>query len=600
MASDNPFSYGNPISDPQRFFGRRQEAGQIFSRLRNPEFESSSVIGARRMGKTSLFNFMSHPDVVRSHGLDPATCLFVYLDLQMVGSSGTPLRLYQHLLRRLQAKLQDQELKQFLHPYVTQDSLDTFDLSDIFDAIDERDLRVVLLLDEFENIAANTYFGPDFYYGLRSLAIHHNLALVTASQRDLVDLSHSEDIRSSPFFNIFTNVHLRPFVPQEAQELIEGSLRGNEVSFTDNEVALLVELAGGTPFFLQMGAHFLFNAYQESGGASSRWDLLEAVFAAEVHPHLLSYWQSVSNEERTLLTVLAALEAGGSAEAQSWSISQMEKWFRRSGSVMPALIRRGLVVETSQRFRLFSPTFTDFIVQEVRIPAAQLPGLAEAREQEMTALASLGEPLRTRVGRAVNQMGTEYRELFLAWMSDPATAEATLDMLTGPEGIFPAPAEVTERPSQQPTHSPDAAARRAVAESKEEVTDWEDVELVLTPRPEPATLLWLYQWLTDTAQGEVEEMAATGPSGADLSLRVFFYQPVPLVDMLSALPAVVEVREGDPEVEGEHRRLLKRRMLISRTTLRKVTVEKPSKRLYVVFKATATPEPPPAEGDPPC
>ena len=62
MVTLNPFTYGNPISDPERFVGRRREVEQIFMRLRNPEFESSSIVGERRSGKTSLLNYVSHPD----------------------------------------------------------------------------------------------------------------------------------------------------------------------------------------------------------------------------------------------------------------------------------------------------------------------------------------------------------------------------------------------------------------------------------------------------------------------------------------------------------------------------------------------------------
>ena len=56
---DNPFTYGNPISDPARFIGRRPEVAQVFSRLRNIEFESSSFVGERRVGKTSLLNYLA-------------------------------------------------------------------------------------------------------------------------------------------------------------------------------------------------------------------------------------------------------------------------------------------------------------------------------------------------------------------------------------------------------------------------------------------------------------------------------------------------------------------------------------------------------------
>ena len=51
---DNPFTYGNPISNPQRFIGRRREIEQAFSRLLNAEGESTSIVGKRRIGKTSL------------------------------------------------------------------------------------------------------------------------------------------------------------------------------------------------------------------------------------------------------------------------------------------------------------------------------------------------------------------------------------------------------------------------------------------------------------------------------------------------------------------------------------------------------------------
>jgi len=74
--STNPFTYGNPISDPARFFGRRAEVEQVYTRLLNAEFESSSIVGERRTGKTSLLYYIAHPSTASAHGLDPdrATC----------------------------------------------------------------------------------------------------------------------------------------------------------------------------------------------------------------------------------------------------------------------------------------------------------------------------------------------------------------------------------------------------------------------------------------------------------------------------------------------------------------------------------------------
>ena len=64
---ENPFTYGNPISEPGRFFGRRREVEQVYSRLLNAEAESSSLVGERRIGKTSLLQYLMHPDVRRRY-----------------------------------------------------------------------------------------------------------------------------------------------------------------------------------------------------------------------------------------------------------------------------------------------------------------------------------------------------------------------------------------------------------------------------------------------------------------------------------------------------------------------------------------------------
>ena len=102
---------------------------------------------------------------------------------------------------------------------------DLFDLEDLFETIREKDLTTVLLLDEFEYVTQNPNFGSDFFGGLRALAIHQNLPLVTATRRELVDLCHSDEIKGSPFFNIFANVVLRPLSRDEVHEMLEGYLK---------------------------------------------------------------------------------------------------------------------------------------------------------------------------------------------------------------------------------------------------------------------------------------------------------------------------------------------------------------------------------------
>ena len=172
----NPFTYGNPISDPRRFFGRVREVDQIFGRLRNEEFESSSVVGDRRIGKTSLLNYLADPGVRAAHGLGPGRYNFVYVDLQMLYEAIGPVQLWR-LLALMRRHCADNGISAVLAALERRERLDTFDLDELFQEVDDQGQHVVFLLDEFERVTENPNFGPDFYYGLRSLVIHHRVAL---------------------------------------------------------------------------------------------------------------------------------------------------------------------------------------------------------------------------------------------------------------------------------------------------------------------------------------------------------------------------------------------------------------------------------------
>ena len=62
----NPFSFGNPIKDPERFYGRQAEIRQIVNRLLSSAHESTSIVGERRIGKTSLLCNLANPGVAAS------------------------------------------------------------------------------------------------------------------------------------------------------------------------------------------------------------------------------------------------------------------------------------------------------------------------------------------------------------------------------------------------------------------------------------------------------------------------------------------------------------------------------------------------------
>ena len=85
MGADNPFFYRGAIRRVEDFVGREAEINQILGLLRNGQ--SVSLIGPRRIGKSSLLLHLCHPAVRERFRLDPPRSLFVLLDCQEFAGS---------------------------------------------------------------------------------------------------------------------------------------------------------------------------------------------------------------------------------------------------------------------------------------------------------------------------------------------------------------------------------------------------------------------------------------------------------------------------------------------------------------------------------
>ncbi len=429
--ANNPFTYGNPISDPRRFFGREHEIDLVFSRLRNAEFESSSLVGERRIGKTSLLNYLADRDVRRRHDLQPGTHMFVYVDLQMMNQDVTPVRLWQRLLRQMGRVCQDSIVHQAIDEIRQQDTLDNFALADLFDIIDEKNQFVVFLLDEFEKVTVNPNFDTDFFYGLRSLAIQHHLALVTSSRRELIELCHSEAIRSSPFFNIFANINVGLFTEEEARKLIDTSLAGTGIVFSEDMVKMIFRVAGFHPYFLQAACYHAFESYKRPLSLLEQAQLTAGQLYREAAPHLANYWHSSDEHEKIVLTVLSLLERRGRANEQHYDLSDLHEYYSHSDQTMSRLAKRGLIVEQEDGFKLFNAAFGDWITEEITDRTHDPRDYDDWLRANRVVYDQLSSTARTDLGQILPKISDKYRDLVVGWVGDPKNLPTASALLRG-------------------------------------------------------------------------------------------------------------------------------------------------------------------------
>jgi hypothetical protein len=428
---NNPFTYGNPISDPRRFFGREREIELVFSRLRNAEFESSSLVGERRIGKTSLLHYLADADVRRRYDLNHGTHMFVYVDLQMMNQEVTPVRLWQRLLRQMGRVCQDPVVHEAIDEIRQVETIDNFALADLFDIVDEKNQYVVFLLDEFEKVTVNPNFGTDFFYGLRSLAIQHHLALVTSSRRELIELCHSEAIRSSPFFNIFANINVGLFSEDQALDLIEKSLRLTDVRFEVGMIDTIFRLAGLHPYFLQVACYHAFESYKQPLSLLDRARMVGAQLYQEATPHLASYWHTSDEREKIVLTLLALLDRRGRAADQRFEVSALHEYYVRSDQTLSRLEKRGLISEQPEGYRLFSTAFSDWITEEITDVAHDPQTYDEWLRINHSTVDKLSAAARNEIGQILPRISSKYRDLIVGWVGDPKNLITAAALLRG-------------------------------------------------------------------------------------------------------------------------------------------------------------------------
>jgi uncharacterized protein len=259
----NPFTNRGVITNEEDFIGREEQIGEIIGRLRT--LQSSSVVGERRIGKSSL---LFHLTQIGARRIEDGSYRFFYLDLQnarfhtAAGFFRATLNALGVAPDTIQSTINDgQSLNRNLIAFTDQ-----------IEAMQQRGERIVLCLDEFEIIFKHRdQFPEDFFDHIRSMLNIRTLAFVTASRKTLE--THSlEGKLTSPFYNLFTVVELNEFTEAEAQQFLD--TYHQRVNFTDDEIEFIISYLDPHPMKLQILCDWLMKNRQKK---LADWALVEEI-----------------------------------------------------------------------------------------------------------------------------------------------------------------------------------------------------------------------------------------------------------------------------------------------------------------------------------
>jgi hypothetical protein len=335
----NPYLNRAMIKRPSEFFGRTKEIRKVYSRLDAPDPQSISIVGDRRIGKSSLLNYIYHPKNRKQHMQNNENAIFAYLDFQSDAAFDVP-KFIDFLFNMFTLECKGK------HDFAARPrTLD--ELRAVVQELHGAGKRIVILMDEFESITRNPKFEKQFFSFLRSLGNNYKVAYVTSSSEDLQQMCYDKDIADSPFFNIFGKLPLRPFTREEAVDLVVRASAFEGVPL-EPHTAQIIELAGLFPLYLQIACATVFEFLVDNEGAGPNWDDIRKTYMDEVDQHYRFVWERMDEAAR-----------GNLARVASGKPVNKEHAF-----VNEELERRGYLVQSDKGLQLFSSSFRDFVLRE--------------------------------------------------------------------------------------------------------------------------------------------------------------------------------------------------------------------------------------------
>lgn len=319
--NENPFNFSKPVKG-EYFYNRTKEIENAVGFMK--KLQSFSVVGERRIGKTSLLEHILSEEILKDHGIDPEKYIIVHFN--MGGLYGITKDM---LIETIVEKIRAQERIEVNSGSIFEE------LSAYVAELESSGRNLIVALDEFEVIAS--ILNGDFSYWLRSILEKPHAMAITASRITVGEIGSGGT--ASPLFNIFGNLFLKLFLQKETEKMIsEMFLRGG-VKLDSKEISFLAKLSGGNPYLIQfIGYHY----FEEKKG-NRRID--ERKFENEMLDHLRnqfkSYWRYLSQREREFLLGIESVA---------------------DNQIGHLLERKGFIVSKRGKRRFFSPLFERFIV----------------------------------------------------------------------------------------------------------------------------------------------------------------------------------------------------------------------------------------------
>ncbi len=366
----NPFICGGPVP-PSHFIGREREVRMIFDQIASPAPGSVAISGDRRMGKTSILQYVCDPAIIERWGLPEDRYVFLLLDCGSIGDF-TPSNFWQRVLGLLRRTTQDHTLAEAIRTIVTKPEVHYEDFEIILDEVHRIGQVLVLLLDEFEWVinVEDERSTLIFLGNLRALINRQPrvLSLITATRQELTELCRPLKFSTSPFYNSFVFQRLKPFTEANVNQLVDEALKQTTVQFSPDERAYICKIGGFHPYLVQRAASLIFDAKVNNLEVADCQKVIEVDFEEQSQPHFAELWRDLGQQEKVLLIILTMRSIAQQKKEyiRNSDLEILQHILGRYESMLKNLADRGLITNAGQEASPCPPVFESWILKEIR------------------------------------------------------------------------------------------------------------------------------------------------------------------------------------------------------------------------------------------
>lgn len=319
----NPFIVGTPVP-PAQFYGRRDQIINIKDRIGDRYPQCVSIVGFRRSGKSSLLRYVR--ERINEFCAPEQHPLVISLSLSD-RRFHTPQGITEGLRRTIQQATGNT-------PWQSEDNDDPWAVDDGLQALCDTGRRLIVLMDEFEQIGTRLEAFEGWGEDWREKASAQGyFSLVISTVRPIDEIYKNIGL-TSPFGNIFTTTELGTFALDEWKSLIYNSFSSVNMVIRDAEFHFIDEVAGGFPFYTQLAASLIWR-YKDLSRVREE-------YLIQVEPHFKALWNELTELEHQTLRHSANI--GDYAKVRDYQISLLQ--------------RRGLLRPNGKPF---SSTFIEFM-----------------------------------------------------------------------------------------------------------------------------------------------------------------------------------------------------------------------------------------------